>query len=138
MSPRAAGSDENRRKKRIPMRVPVELKIRQISSDTIFRRSDKKVEGHVVNLSDTGMQLSADQIFGPDAVFRARIAFESKHPRIEASLSVKWARKNAFKAFGDYSYGIHFDKIDDEAKELLMRIYDEEKAKYDDKAGAKK
>ena len=120
------------------MRVPVELKIREISTATVFRRPDRKVEGHMVNLSDTGMQLSADQIFGPDAVFKARIAFESKHPKIEAGLSVKWARKNAFKAFGDYSYGIHFDEIDDEAKDLLMRIYDEEKLKYDKEAGSKK
>ena len=102
------------------MRIPVELKIREISSATVFRRNDRKVEGHMVNLSDTGMQLSADQIFGPDAVFRARIAFQSKHPRIEAALSVKWARKNAFKSFGNYSYGIHFDEIDDEAKAVLV------------------
>ena len=120
------------------MRVPLEFQILKINTSHSFRRPDKKEQGYVVNLSDTGLQLSTDQIFRPDAEFKARFSFETKHPPIEAGLSVKWARKNAFKNFGAYSYGIHLDEIDEEAKELLLRIYDEEKLKYDSKTTARK
>src|SRR6185503_15469271 len=124
MSPSREKGQNDRGKKRIPMRVSLEFQVLEINSPHTFRRQDKKEQGYVVNLSDTGLQLSTDQIFRPDAEFKARLEFPTQHPPIEAQLSVKWARKNSFKNFGAYAYGIHLDQIDDEARDLLLRIYD--------------
>lgn len=131
MSPKL--SKEGRQAERTTKVVSCRMDTLDINSMHLKRLMKPDLEIYIINLSDTGLQLNADQVFYTDSIFRARLSFNKGAEQVEAKFAVRWVRKNAFKSFGLYSYGLHFEEISDEDLEKLLQIYSRGEEKYTSK-----
>ena len=120
-------SSNSRHTDRISMRVPCQLNIGQTGSSDVVRRPAGGSGCYLVNLSDTGMQISTNILLREDVKLSAELRFEKENRSVSFSFKVKWLRKNSYKAFGSYSYGIQFIQISDSNRDFLHQIYKREK-----------
>ncbi len=118
---------------RVAMRVPCHFSIGQGLAGEVVRRPAAGSGCYLVNLSGKGMQISTNLLIREDVKLTAGLGFDKEKRTVDFIFKVKWLRKNSFKAYGSYSYGLEFLQIKPGDRDFLHRIYDREKKNLDEK-----
>ena len=126
-------SSNSREADRVSMRLPCHLSVGHGLAGDVVRRPASGSGCYLVNLSDKGMQISTNLLIREDVKLNAGLGFDKEKRTVDFTFKVKWLRKNSFKTFGSYSYGLEFLEIKDEDRDFLHRIYDREKRNLDEK-----
>jgi len=129
----SGNTGDSREAERVSMRIPCQLSIGQASQSDVVRSRTGGSSCYMINLSDKGMQISSNMLIKEDVRLSASLSFEKEKRAVSFLFKVKWLRKNSFKTYGVYSYGLEFIEISEDERDFLHRIYDREKHNLDQK-----
>lgn len=125
--------DNLRHSDRVSMRIACQLSIGHSGPSDVVRRPMGGSGCYIVNLGDDGMQISTNILIKQEIKLTAHLNFEKEKKSLDFRFIVKWLRKNSYKVYGSYSYGLKFIDISQEDHTFLSEIYRREKEHLENK-----
>jgi hypothetical protein len=109
--PKRQTSEEARNKKRITRVLPVDCRVIEWADLPVAKHSLKIGEifgGRTINISRTGLLINSDyELDKGTKVDLALSVNEGGKPRLRFTVTVAWAKRNAYNIYGRWAMGMH-------------------------------